>query len=242
MFATITFVNQNKNNIKSYKIEHKTIINTKYLCITCFKKQAIKKIEKKIYKTVKNIVVESDLKEIRFKKLNVINSSVQTSNTMKDAFEKILNIQKFSFVCVNDIQLKNKEFVKSIINKCELVNIVTDNIAEFYDFSAEIYAEYGVLLLLNNKSFNEQIGVDLDEKYIWFLKSQRKYYVRRGSERFNQEIIKHIQSGINTDEFVYALSQENEFDTSELTQETVLEKNNIFYQINAQNIKKFLDN
>lgn len=242
MFATISFLEQNNNRIKGYKIEYNSFQEIKFINITCFKKQAIKRIEKKIYKKVKQIVVDEKLKQEKFRKLNVINSFEQTSNITKNAFEKILNIQYVNFVCVKDTTLKNTEFIKSIITKCGLINIITNNPEDFFEFSEKMYSEFGVLLLFNNENFNSQLGIDLDDNYIWFVKLERKYYARQGSAKFNQTILDDIPKGIDVNEFVFALSQEKEFNSLKIEKDLVLERNDDFYEINEQTLKKFLDN
>ena len=242
MFAIISYENKGKNNIIGYKIEKDTFCNVKYLNVICFKKQAIRKIEKKLYKKIKNVVVTKNLNDIRFRKLNLIDSNALTSEITKVAFEKVLELKRNCSISIKDNELNNKEFIKSIINKCGLVNVITDNIDDFYILSDVIYSEFGVLLQLNNKNFNEQIGVSLDENYIWFLKSQRKFVVRQGSVDFNSEILRHLPDGIDVNDFVFALLQENGFNSLKLEKEMVLERNNVFYQINEENIKKFLDN
>lgn len=242
MFAIISYENKGKNNIIRYKIENAMFFNVKYLNVICFKKQAIRKIEKKLYKKIKNVVVTKNLNDIRFRKLNVIDSNALTSEITKVAFEKVLELKRNCSISIKDNELNNKEFVKTIVNKCGLINVITDNIDDFYILSDVIYSEFGVLLQLNNKNFNEQIGVSLDENYIWFLKSQRKFIVRQGSVDFNSEILRHLPDGIDVNDFVFALLQENGFNSLKLEKEMVLERNNVFYQINEENIKKFLDN
>lgn len=247
MFATVTLKKSSKKLRKSYKIEKKVIGETEFVNMFLYKQISSKKIEKKLKNKVDRIILSEKLKNLKFDRLDVSDSTEYLNRVLSNTFFDIIKLSGISpaelTVCVTDRYGENTDFVKRLVEKSAIIKIITENKNDYSALSTEIYSEFGTELVFSNREDYCKIGInfDLDTKLIWFKNPKNSIEISKNCIKLSNGISSFVPKGIYDCDFANELRAYREFRRLNFISAEYYKKNGYLFKINQSNIEELFN-
>ena len=247
MFCTINLVETKKRFSRNVVITNESIGELSFLKVVIYKKSALKKVEKRLKSKVKFAIVSKNIKDYDFEYLKIYNNDEYLINIAKHTFKYILKLMSLNpkdiSVCVVDRECKHPEFVASLANRAGIVKVVTNDIDKYLTVSDSVLEDFGTSLVVKTTVSDTDFGIDLNETpYFWFGTKENCFELTNECVKIGSGFRKFVPQGISQCDFAGAIHKFREFKRLKLLNSDLLFKNGKYYEINKNNIKKFLDN
>ena len=185
-------------------------------------KIAINKILKDIEKRgIRRVVLSNTLNQNEFLKntlnandIKIIDGKILAEFLIYDMIEYIANIQKREIekyeisILINDKNNIRMEIIKKVIEKCNVVNIVTCNIKQFENLKEELQQAYGICLNVTTNTSKTLLNSDIIINFDFVSEIYRKCIIPEKAIIVNIfediKIYSNVFKGINiTDYMIY---------------------------------------
>lgn len=210
-------------------------------------KYSIPKMNAKLLKqlekdNIKNVVVAKKdkdniefIKNLYLKNINILNGKILFKHLMPEIIEYLLMVLEINkkdieiSILVDEYSNINLYYIMELISIYKRINIITNNLKKFKNFSDKLYKEDAILIpIMNNKNKslsnkNIILNIDFSEEQLKKYKINRKAIIVNIENTINS--ISKTFTGININNYEINIKNNEDFEIKEIYESYILGKN-----------------